>query len=67
MFERHRDGRAATHRSLSACDPDRPEADECYAAGCFDSSLDLRAGLQVIEWTLPESADQERPLTPRRH
>ena len=36
--------------ALSSCDPDRPsDDDERYAWSCFDSSLDLRAGLSVTE------------------
>ena len=35
--------------ALSSCDPDRPEPEERPAGGWFDSSLDLRLGLQVTE------------------
>lgn len=37
-------------RSLSSCDPDRPDpTDDAAARGWFESSLDLLAGLQVTE------------------
>lgn len=55
MNERQRERRAGARaaHSLSCCDPDRPPAEECFVPNWFDSSLDLRAGLDVIEWTLP--------------
>ena len=36
--------------ALSSCDPDRPGDDERYGGGWFDSSLELRQGLQIIEY-----------------
>jgi hypothetical protein len=48
--------------ALSSCDPDRPGADERYGGGWFESSLELRQGLEITEY--PSFAALARELPP---
>ena len=48
--------------ALSSCDPDRPGTDERYGGGWFESSLELRQGLEITEY--PSFAALARELPP---
>jgi hypothetical protein len=51
--------------ALSSCDPDRPGADERYAGGWFDSSLELRQGLEITEYMSFAALARELPANGR--
>ena len=51
--------------ALSSCDPDRPGADERYGGGWFDSSLELRRGLEITEYMSFAALARELPASCR--
>jgi hypothetical protein len=51
--------------ALSSCDPDRPGADERYGGGWFDSSLELRQGLEITEYMSFAALARELPANGR--
>jgi hypothetical protein len=51
--------------ALSSCDPDRPGADERYGGGWFDSSRELRQGLEITEYMSFAALARELPASCR--